>query len=240
MPIHVVIIMDGNGRWARKRNLPRAAGHRAGVNALRKIVKHAALKKIQALTVYAFSRENWHRPGNEVNLLLELLLTSLQREARELHENKVKLQFIGERSSFPEKLQKTIAEVEALTVTNTGLRLVVAANYGGHWDITNACKRLGALIENKELTSEEIDEDMVQSHLALSDLPAPDLFIRTGGEKRVSNYLLWQIAYTELYFTDCLWPDFDPERFDLALTWFSERQRRFGRTSEQIKQVKGA
>jgi undecaprenyl diphosphate synthase len=232
--------MDGNGRWARKRNLPRAAGHRAGVNALRKIVKHAAFKNIQALTVYAFSRENWHRPGNEVNLLLELLLTSLQREAKELHENKVKLQFIGERSSFPEKLQNTIAEVEALTGTNTGLKLVVAANYGGHWDITNACKQVGALVENNELTSEDIDEDTVQSNLALSDLPAPDLFIRTGGEKRVSNFLLWQIAYTELYFTDCLWPDFDPERFDSALTWFSERQRRFGRTSEQIKQVKGA
>lgn len=234
MPRHVIIIMDGNGRWAKKRNLPRATGHRAGVNALRKIVKHAAFKNIQALTVYAFSRENWRRPGNEVNLLLELLLTSLQREVKELHENRVKLRFIGDQNSFPEKLQNTIAEAEALTEKNTGLNLVVAANYGGRWDITNACRHLGKLVESGELKPEEFDEKEVQQYLSLNDLPDPDLFIRTGGEKRISNYLLWQIAYTELYFTDCLWPDFDPDQFDSALVWFSERQRRFGRTSEQV------
>jgi undecaprenyl diphosphate synthase len=240
MPRHVVIIMDGNGRWAKKRNLPRATGHRAGVNALRKIVKHAAFKNIQALTVYAFSRENWRRPGNEVNLLLELLLTSLQREVKELHENRVKLRFIGDRSSFPEKLQNTIAEAEALTEKNTGLNLVVAANYGGRWEITNACRYLGKRVGSGELTPEEIDEQEVQQYLSLNDLPDPDLFIRTGGEKRISNYLLWQIAYTELYFTDCLWPDFGPDQFDSALVWFSKRQRRFGRTSDQVQQGEGA
>ncbi|OGT32291.1 MAG: di-trans,poly-cis-decaprenylcistransferase [Gammaproteobacteria bacterium RBG_16_51_14] len=236
IPHHVVIIMDGNGRWARKRNRPRAAGHRAGVNTLRKIVEHAASREIQALTVYAFSSENWRRPGKEVSVLLKLFVTSLQREVRNLNENQVRLQFIGDRERFPEKLQQSIKKAEALTATNTGLRLIVAANYGGRWDITNACRQLGGLIESGKLTPAQIDEELMQSHLSLSELPEPDLFIRTGGEKRLSNYLLWQIAYTELYFTDCLWPDFNPDHFDTALAWFSERQRRFGQTSEQIKQ----
>ena len=236
IPRHVVIIMDGNGRWARQRNRPRATGHRAGVNTLRRIVEHAAAREVQALTVYAFSSENWRRPGKEVNVLLELFVTSLQREVEGLNQNRVRLQFIGDRERFPEKLQQSIRDAEALTATNSGLKLVVAANYGGRWDITNACRQLGKLIETGALTADEINEERVQEKLSLSMLPEPDLFIRTGGEKRLSNYLLWHIAYTELYFTDCLWPDFTPEHFDSALVWFSERQRRFGRTSEQIKQ----
>lgn len=235
VPGHVAIIMDGNGRWANGHNLPRAAGHNAGVKALRKIAEHCVDRKIDILTVYAFSSENWRRPKKEVSLLMELFMSSLKSEAQDLHKNNIVLRFIGERTVFPEKLQATIADAEALTADNTGLSLVIAANYGGRWDIVTACKKLAEKTKSAEIDVSNIDEALLNRTMCLGDLIAPDLFIRTGGEKRISNFLLWQLAYTELYFTDILWPDFGAEQLDEAVAWFSERQRRFGRTAEQVR-----
>jgi len=235
VPGHVAIIMDGNGRWANGHNLPRAAGHNAGVKALRKIAEHCVDRKIDILTVYAFSSENWRRPEKEVSLLMELFMSSLKSEAQDLHNNNIVLRFIGERTAFPEKLQATIADAEALTADNTGLSLVNAANYGGRWDIVTACKKLAEKTKSAEIDVSNIDEALLNRTMCLGDLIAPDLFIRTGGEKRISNFLLWQLAYTELYFTDILWPDFGAEQLDEAVAWFSERQRRFGRTAEQVR-----
>lgn len=235
VPGHVAIIMDGNGRWANGHNLPRAAGHNAGVKALRKIAEHCVDRKIDILTVYAFSSENWRRPEKEVSLLMELFMSSLKSEAQDLHKNNIVLRFIGERTVFPEKLQATIADAEALTADNTGLSLVIAANYGGRWDIVTACKKLAEKTKSAEIDVSNIDEALLNRTMCLGDLIAPDLFIRTGGEKRISNFLLWQMAYTELYFTDILWPDFGAEQLDEAVAWFSERQRRFGRTAEQVR-----
>ncbi len=235
VPGHVAIIMDGNGRWANGHNLPRAAGHNAGVKALRKIAEHCVDRKIDILTVYAFSSENWRRPEKEVSLLMELFMSSLKSEAQDLHKNNIVLRFIGERTVFPEKLQATIADAEALTADNTGLSLVIAANYGGRWDIVTACKKLAEKTKSAEIDVSNIDEALLNRTMCLGDLIAPDLFIRTGGEKRISNFLLWQLAYTELYFTDILWPDFGAEQLDEAVAWFSERQRRFGRTAEQVR-----
>ncbi len=235
VPGHVAIIMDGNGRWANGHNLPRAAGHNAGVKALRKIAEHCVDRKIDILTVYAFSSENWRRPEKEVSLLMELFMSSLKSEAQDLHNNNIVLRFIGERTAFPEKLQATIADAEALTADNTGLSLVIAANYGGRWDIVTACKKLAEKTKSAEIDVSNIDEALLNRTMCLGDLIAPDLFIRTGGEKRISNFLLWQLAYTELYFTDILWPDFGAEQLDEAVAWFSERQRRFGRTAEQVR-----
>ena len=235
VPSHVAIIMDGNGRWANGRNLPRAAGHNAGVKALRKIAEHCVVRKIDILTVYAFSSENWRRPEKEVSLLMELFMSSLKSEAQDLHRNNIVLRFIGERTAFPEKLQATIADAEALTADNTGLSLVIAANYGGRWDIVTACKKLAEKTKSAEIDVSNIDEALLNRTMCLGDLIVPDLFIRTGGEIRISNFLLWQLAYTELYFTDILWPDFGAEQLDEAVAWFSERQRRFGRTAEQVR-----
>ena len=235
VPDHVAIIMEGNGRWANGHNLPRAAGHNAGVKALRKIAEHCVDRKIDILTVYAFSSENWRRPKKEVSLLMELFMSSLKSEAQDLHKNNIVLRFIGERTVFPEKLQATIADAEALTADNTGLSLVIAANYGGRWDIVTACKKLAEKTKSAEIDVSNIDEALLNRTMCLGDLIAPDLFIRTGGEKRISNFLLWQLAYTELYFTDILWPDFGAEQLDEAVAWFSERQRRFGRTAEQVR-----
>ena len=235
VPGHVAIIMAGNGRWANGHNLPRAAGHNAGVKALRKIAEHCVDRKIDILTVYAFSSENWRRPKKEVSLLMELFMSSLKSEAQDLHKNNIVLRFIGERTVFPEKLQATIADAEALTADNTGLSLVIAANYGGRWDIVTACKKLAEKTKSAEIDVSNIDEALLNRTMCLGDLIAPDLFIRTGGEKRISNFLLWQLAYTELYFTDILWPDFGAEQLDEAVAWFSERQRRFGRTAEQVR-----
>jgi len=235
VPGHVAIIMDGNGRWANGHNLPRAAGHNAGAKALRKIAEHWVDRKIDILTVYAFSSENWRRPEKEVSLLMELFMSSLKSEAQDLHKNNIVLRFIGERTVFPEKLQATIADAEALTADNTGLSLVIAANYGGRWDIVTACKKLAEKTKSAEIDVSNIDEALLNRTMCLGDLIAPDLFIRTGGEKRISNFLLWQLAYTELYFTDILWPDFGAEQLDEAVAWFSERQRRFGRTAEQVR-----
>ena len=240
LPRHVVIVMDGNGRWAKNRNLPRIAGHKAGVNTLKKVVKLVAEKGIEALTVYAFSSENWKRPGSEVSMLMELFMTSLQKGLAELNANNVRLRFIGDISAFPGKLQTLIKNAEESTSNNDGLDFTVAINYGGRWDITNAIKTIGTKIRSGDLDIDQIDERLVQSCLSLPDIPEPDLFIRTGGEKRISNYLLWQIAYTELFFTDCLWPDFESVELDAALSWYHSRERRFGCTSEQLKRKRHA
>lgn len=235
LPKHIAIIMDGNGRWAKQRGLPRIAGHRAGVKALQNIVNFSATKGIDILTVYAFSSENWKRPRTEVSMLMELFNTSLRQRFRDLHDNNVRLRFIGDLSLFPARLQKSMADAEDLTTNNTGLELVIAVNYGGRWDITNAFKVLNKKISDKSISIEDINETLIGEFMCLSDLPEPDLFIRTGGEMRISNYFLWQLAYTELYFNDCLWPDFGTESIQTALKWYAGRERRFGRTSEQIE-----
>ncbi len=235
-PNHIAIVMDGNGRWAKKRNMPRVAGHRAGVKALRKLIEHAVKIKLKAMTVYAFSRENWQRPEKEVGLLMDLFMTALQSEVKDLHKNNVRLKFIGDKAAFSDKLQVAIADSESLTASNSGLSLNVAANYSGRWDITQALQSIGQELEAKTINAKDIDESLINGKLSLANNDEPDLFIRTGGEQRISNYLLWQIAYTELYFTDTLWPDFDSVQLDGAIEWFSSRQRRFGKTSEQIEQ----
>jgi len=235
LPKHIAIIMDGNGRWAKQRGLPRIAGHRAGVKALQNIVNFSATEGIDVLTVYAFSSENWKRPRTEVSMLMELFNTSLRQRFRDLHDNNVRLRFIGDLSLFPARLRKSMADAGNLTTNNTGLELVIAVNYGGRWDITNAFKVLNKKISDNSINIEDINEALIGEFMCLSDLPEPDLFIRTGGEKRISNYLLWQLAYTELYFDDCLWPDFGTESMQKALEWYAGRERRFGRTSEQIE-----
>ena len=237
LPRHVAIIMDGNGRWAVKRHQPRVFGHRAGVEAVRTIVRLCAEKGVEVLTVFAFSSENWRRPKKEVGLLLDLLGTALRREVKKLHENGVRLQIIGDRGVFSADLQQRISEAEQLTAANTRLRLVVAINYGGKWDITRAARRMAEEVTAGELAVDDIDDDTLAARLSMPDVPEPDLFIRTGGEQRISNFLVWHLAYTELYFTDTLWPDFDEQAFDLALQSFATRQRRFGRTGEQVEQA---
>lgn len=239
LPRHVAIIMDGNGRWARSRHLPRIAGHRAGLESVRSVVRACGENGIEALTLFAFSSENWRRPQEEVRLLMGLFVTALDQELAKLHENNVRLVVIGDRSAFDGKLRQRIDQGEQLTRHNTGLNLMVAANYGGRWDVTQAMQALARRVERGELRAEQIDERVVQSGLCLHELPEPDLFIRTGGEKRLSNFLLWQLAYTELYFTDTLWPDFDSTAFAKALAWYTSRERRFGRTGEQIAKAEG-
>jgi len=226
--------MDGNGRWAKKRHLPRHAGHKAGVGSVRMAVEQCARWGVEVLTLFAFSSENWRRPKQEVGLLMELFMTALHREVRRLTSNDVRLRVIGDRSALPEKLQSRIVQVEGLTEGNSGLVLQIAANYGGRWDLTQAARRLSARVLAGELRPEEIDESAMAAELSFSDLPDPDLFIRTGGELRLSNFLLWQAAYAELYFTDCLWPDFDQAQLQGAFDAFSHRERRFGKTGEQL------
>jgi undecaprenyl diphosphate synthase len=233
-PRHIAIIMDGNGRWAQKRLLPRAMGHQAGVKAVRKIVEHCVKQKIEVLTLFAFSSENWRRPEEEVSLLMSLFLVTLQKEIVELHENNIRLRFIGERSAFSDKLQKIMAESELLTQNNQALTVVVAVNYGGRWDLCQAARKILEKQAAGQLSCRTIDDELINQHLSTADLPEPDLFIRTGGEQRISNFLLWQLAYTELYFTGILWPDFDQYSLDDAIKSFQTRQRRFGHTSEQI------
>lgn len=215
-------------------------GHRAGVEAVRGIVEACARRGIEVLTLFAFSSENWRRPQKEVGLLMDLFLTALKREVGKLHKNNVRLRIIGDRSAFDPRLQERIAAAEALTADNDGLVVVVAANYGGRWDISEAARALARQVAAGKLAPEDIDEARMHEHLSLADLPEPDLFIRTGGEQRVSNFLLWQLAYTEFYFTDVLWPDFSAAEFDKALASFAKRQRRFGRTGEQVEQVQNA
>lgn len=240
MPRHIAIIMDGNGRWAKQRNQPRFFGHKAGVEAVRGVVKACAERGIDVLTLFAFSSENWRRPQKEVSLLMELLYTALTREVSKLHDNNVRLRIIGDRSVFHKKLQNRLLESEALTENNTGLTLVVAVNYGGRWDITQAAQAVAEKALAGELQPSDITPELFGQHLSLNELPEPDLFIRTGGEQRVSNFLLWQLAYSELFFTETLWPDFSSSSLDEAIESFSNRQRRFGRTGEQVENGDGA
>jgi undecaprenyl diphosphate synthase len=227
--------MDGNGRWAKKRGLPRAAGHQSGFRTTRDIVEACVRERIEALTLFAFSSENWKRPEKEVGLLMDLFLRALKSEVSELHENKVCIRFIGERSAFGEKLQEQMSRAEELTANNKGLKLSIAVNYGGRWDIINAAKQIARKARDGQLDPETIDVDTFSAHVSLSDICDPDLFIRTGGEKRISNYLLWHLAYTELRFTDVLWPDFSDVELGHALEFYAGRQRRFGRTGEQVQ-----
>ena len=234
MPAHVAIVMDGNGRWAESRGLPRAAGHKAGIDALRGIVEHSIKRGVRTLTVYVFSSENWQRPDAEVALLIELFITALNDELEELHKNNVRLSFIGDISVFPDELQASTRNAGRKTSANDGLNLVIAINYGGRREIVSACKKLFAELAAGNRGGEAVSEAALRRHL---DLPGyPDLFIRTGGEVRISNFLLWQLAYTEMYFTDVYWPDFSNTEFDKALQSYIGRQRRFGRTPEQLRQ----
>jgi undecaprenyl diphosphate synthase len=232
VPRHIAIIMDGNGRWAKQRFMPRVAGHQRGVEALREVVKACRDLGVEYLTVFAFSSENWRRPAEEVSFLMSLFLIMLEREVAKLHQNNIRLKIIGDRSRFDDKLKQTMREAEQLTASNTALTLTVAANYGGRWDVMQAVKAM--LKEHPQLAQSFSEEDL-QPYLSMSDAPEPDLFIRTGGEQRISNFMLWQLAYTELYFTDTLWPAFDRNELDKAIASYHQRERRFGRTSEQLQ-----
>lgn len=240
IPKHVAIIMDGNGRWAQNKGSARIVGHKAGVETVRSVIQTCVEKGIEVITLFAFSSENWRRPEKEVTLLMSLFLAALQREVKKLHKNDVQLRIVGDVSAFDKKIQEQIIKAEDLTKNNKTLVLNIAANYGGQWDITQSVKALAEKVEAGELEAEDITSDLISQNLSMSDLPDPDLFIRTGGEERISNFLIWQLAYSELYFTDTLWPDFDREAFELALESFSGRQRRFGHTGEQIKEMKNA
>ncbi len=235
LPKHIAVIMDGNGRWARQRGLPRSAGHQAGVKATRKIVEHCVRLQTEALTIYAFSSENWRRPEKEVNFLMELFIKAIGSELNKLHENNIRVQFIGELTKFPDGLLHEIKLATEKTAQNTGLRLNIAVNYGGRNELTNAMVQIAAKVEAGELSSKSITEDVILQHSWLPDCPEPDLFVRTGGEQRLSNYLLWHIAYTELSFTDTLWPDFDGDELDKLIEQYTQRQRRFGQTGEQVQ-----
>jgi undecaprenyl diphosphate synthase len=230
VPRHVAIIMDGNGRWARKRLLPRIAGHRRGVEAVRAAVENCAERGVEYLTLFAFSSENWRRPAEEVALLMQLFQAALTSEVARMHKNGVRLKVVGDVRRFDAKIRKLIEQGERLTAQNERLTLTIAANYGGRWDILQATNRL--LKERKD--AKAVDEEALAPYLAMSYAPEPDLFIRTGGEQRISNFLLWQLAYTELYFTETLWPDFDAAALDQAIASYASRERRFGRTSEQV------
>ncbi len=235
LPRHIAIIMDGNGRWAAARGLPRHAGHRAGIAALRACIEHCTQRGIEALTVFAFSSENWSRPTEEVTQLMGLFVDALDRELEQLHANGARLRFIGERARLAVRLQSRMAAAEAQTAANDRLALQVAMSYGGRWDILSAVQRLAARCAAGAVRPQELTEEHVQAALELAGLPDPDLFIRTGGERRISNFLLWNLAYTELYFTDLYWPDFDSAALDAALEFYARRERRFGRTAEQAR-----
>jgi undecaprenyl diphosphate synthase len=233
-PQHVAIIMDGNGRWARARGLPRPAGHRASVKVVRRVVEECAARHVGFLTLFAFSSENWQRPADEVGLLMNLFLDALEREIGDLHKNQVKLRFIGDRTALGTELAARMAAAEELTRGNPGLTLTVAVAYGGRWDIAQACRALAADVAAGRLAPAAIDERMVESRLGLAGMPDPDLLIRTGGEQRISNFLLWNFAYTELYFCDTLWPEFSAQDLAMAFEHYAQRERRFGKTSAQL------
>ncbi|MGF1774133.1 isoprenyl transferase [Vibrio maritimus] len=235
LPKHIAIIMDGNGRWAKSKGKPRVFGHKKGVSAVRKTISAAAKLNIQAVTLFAFSSENWRRPEDEVGLLMELFITVLSSEIKKLHKNNLRLRIIGDKSRFNDRLQRKIAEAEALTENNTGTVVNVAANYGGKWDILQATKTLAAMVEKGELNASDITEDMISQNVTMSDLPDVDLLIRTSGECRISNFMLWQMAYAEMYFMDEYWPEFNEDTLVKAITWFINRERRFGCTGEQVK-----
>jgi undecaprenyl diphosphate synthase len=234
VPRHVAMIMDGNGRWATKRFLPRVAGHVKGVEAVRSVVEACALRGIEYLTVFAFSSENWRRPEEEVSLLMKLFVTALEREVAKMHANNIRLKVVGDLSRFDAKLQDMIANAERKTAANTRMTVTVCANYGGRWDIMQA---IGKMVKEHPGQS-DFSEEQLAPYLSMAYAPEPDLFIRTGGEERISNFLLWQLAYTELYFTDTYWPDFDAERLDEAIASYQNRERRFGRTGDQLADKK--
>jgi undecaprenyl diphosphate synthase len=233
-PQHVAIIMDGNGRWARSRGLPRPAGHRASIKVVRRVVEECAERKVRYLTLFAFSSENWRRPADEVGMLINLFLDALEREVADLHRNQVRLSFIGDRELLGTELERRMRTAEELTLGNSGLRLIVAMAYGGRWDIAQACRSLAADAAAGTLAAAAIDEAQIAQRLALAGIPDPDLLIRTGGERRISNFLLWNLAYTELYFCDELWPEFSSAHLDAAFEYYRQRERRFGKTSGQL------
>jgi len=235
IPEHVAIIMDGNGRWAQQRGKARHVGHRAGVDVVRKVMELCGQQGVKVLTLFAFSSENWQRPKTEVKLLMELFFSALNREVRRMHKRNVRLRIIGDISAFSDKLQHLIRESEKTTAANDGLLLQIAANYGGRWDITQAARTLASRVKRGELEVEQITENALAQCLSCADVRDPDLFIRTGGEKRISNFLLWQCAYTELYFCETLWPDFSKDDLLAAFRDFAGRQRRFGRIAEQVE-----
>ena len=237
LPKHIAIVMDGNGRWAEARHRPRSFGHKAGVDAVRAVVEACLKRGIGVLTLFAFSSENWRRPQQEVSTLMDLFMRALDREVDALHDTGVRLRFVGAREAFPVELQERMAKVESRTLGNRKLVLNVAVNYGGRWDIVSAARALAEQVQAGTLSPADIDEARFHQMTQLTDWPDPDLFIRTGGETRVSNFLLWQIAYAELYFTDTLWPDFDAAALDEALDDYRRRERRFGRTGAQVRQV---
>lgn len=232
IPKHLAIIMDGNGRWATKRFLPRVAGHSQGLNTVREIVKECGDLGVEYLTLFAFSSENWRRPAEEVGFLMKLFLTALEKEVSRLDKNNVRLRVVGDLTRFDQQIQARVVQAEEKTAHNTGLNLTIAANYGGRWDMLQAVS--ACLKANPNITPEGVTEDLLTPYLSMSYAPEPDLFIRTGGEQRISNFLLWQLAYTELYFTDLLWPDFDVNALQASFAWYRERERRFGRTSAQV------
>ena len=234
MPQHVAIIMDGNGRWAKKKGKIRTFGHKAGVKAVRASVSFALKNGVKVLTLFAFSSENWNRPAEEVGVLMELFKMVLGSEVKKLHKNNVRLKIIGDTSRFDNKLVSKISEAESLTENNDSLVLNIAANYGGRWDIVNTTKKLIAQVQAGQIDVADIDEEIFNHHTCVADSPAVDLLIRTGGEQRISNFLLWQIAYAELYFSEDFWPDFNEAAFEVAVQAFTDRQRRFGKTSEQV------
>ena len=237
IPRHVAIIMDGNGRWAQQHGRPRVSGHRAGVKTARTVVEACAEAGVEVLTLFAFSSENWRRPADEVNSLMRLFIEALQREVEALHENGIQLRFIGSRQNLPTLLQKRMDDAERQTAGNERMSLVLAVAYGGRWDIVQATRRIAEKVRAGELAAEDIDESLFARQLMLSGLIEPDLLIRTGGEWRVSNFLLWDLAYTELFFADTLWPDFDQRNLQEAFAFFARRQRRFGRTSGQLEAI---
>ena len=228
VPRHVAIIMDGNGRWAAQHGEPRHQGHRAGAESVRQAVETCARAGVDALTLFAFSSENWRRPAAEVSMLMELFLRVLDRESERLNRNGIRLNVIGDRERFSQRLQQRCASAEQLTQGNARMQLNIAASYGGRWDIAQAARQLAAEVAAGKRSLESIDEAALGEQVCLHHLPEPDLFVRTGGEQRISNFMLWQLAYTELYFTPVLWPDFDSDQMQAALTWFSQRERRFG------------
>jgi undecaprenyl diphosphate synthase len=232
VPRHIAVIMDGNGRWAKQHFMPRVMGHQRGVEALREMVKVCLDLRVEYLTVFAFSSENWRRPAEEVSFLMSLFMKMLQREIVKLNKNNIRLRIIGDWSRFDEPLKQMMQNAEQLTEKNTGLTLAIAVNYGGRWDVMHAVQ---SMLKDHPQLAQSFTENDLQPYLSMSDAPEPDLFIRTGGEQRVSNFMLWQLAYTELYFTDTLWPAFDRAELEKAIASYQKRERRFGRTSEQLK-----
>ncbi len=241
IPRHVAIVMDGNNRWAKRRHLPGVAGHKAGVKAVRKVIEQAARLDVGVLTLFAFSSENWKRPEKEVSALMQLFLHALQKEVKKLHKHNIRLVIMGDVTAFSEPLQEHIQIAQDLTCDNTGLTLVIAANYGGRWDMGDAARKIALDVEAGKLKACDVNEEVFSRYTCLSEFPEPDLCIRTGGELRISNFMLWQLAYTELVFSDALWPDFNETNFWSALEQYNSRTRRFGRTDEQLQEdAKGA